>query len=681
MKSQFMVRLVPAVMALNASGLAIAADSENGVVSISAVQEFEEIEVNATKIKSSEQHAARSISQVTMNSEKNNGVQDTPEVISHQSNVSQVGGPRSATKSVNIRGLQGDKVLQVVDGVPVRFQSGHRASYFLDPSLVKSVEVVKGPVSSVWGSGAIAGVIAQNTIEPTDVLTEGKETGGFVKISRNANNEQTDTVLGLAYSADDYDGLFASYYKDGDDIKLGSGDALEDSAERSKGVLLKQNWYASDQQRIGFSYRNELVDGEVPNNASAPVNGTSVFPIRREQATQNAALVYQFLTLDGAQDLTARMSWGSVEVDEVRASDQRSDTTQQDTYGLSLDHVMRFDALELLLGAQAEDVSYEGRRGGTAGTRPIPPDASVERRGIYSQINVPLLAGFSAELGARYDDYQAEAKNLSSKTSDDEVSVSTALVWRKSDELTLALRRDEAFRAPSAEELFTTGTHFCMGPGFCNTFQPSTDLKSERAENLELLGKWQIKNVLGADTIALKGAVFQNKVDDFIEQIVTGPDFSSFPPDPGTTSYINVDEAELNGFELEAGYQRNSYAANLKYGQVRGKDKATGDDLTNIPADTVTFELSKQVQPGASIGARATHTQDQDKTRYSGNTSATVYDDYTTLDLYGAWTPESIPALTLNLNVMNLTDRNHRETWSQLDATGREIILSSTYRF
>jgi hemoglobin/transferrin/lactoferrin receptor protein len=680
------VRLIPAVLVLNASGQALAQSTPQTKEQNTEIHEFAEVQVNATKITSSEQDASRSISQTDLSQARHQGNQGTPEALSHESNISQTGGPRSATKSINIRGLQGDKVLQLIDGVPVRFQSGHRASYFLDPALVKSIEVVKGPVSSVWGSGAIAGVVAQSTIDPIDVLKSGEDAGGFVKLSRNANNEQNDVLLGLAYSQDQFDGLLATYYKDGDDLKLGSGDALEDSAERSKGLLLKQNWYFTDQQSIGLSYRNEEVNGQVPNNASAPVNGTSVFPIRRDQSTQDAAFRYQFASLDGVHDLSATASWGSVEIDEQRVSDQRSDQTEQDTYGLSIDHIMRLNGFELLVGAQGEDVSYDGQRGGTAGTRPVPPDATIERRGVYGQVNMPLFSGLTAELGARYDDYSAEAKNLNSKTSDDEVSVSSALVWRtdtgkKGDELTLALRRDEAFRAPSAEELYTTGTHFCMGPGFCNTFQPNPNLKSERAENIELIAKWRAKDLLGADQLSFKGSVFQNKVDDFIEQIVTAPDFTSFPPDAGTTSYVNVDKAELNGFELEAGYHLNGYTTTVKYGQVRGKDKASGEDLTNIPADTITAELAKSFSEHTALGFRASHTQDQDKTRYSANTSGTVYDDYTTLDVFGSWVPSSAPDLQLNLNVKNLTDRNHRETWSQLDATGREIILSSTYRF
>ncbi|WP_156492577.1 TonB-dependent receptor, partial [Oleiphilus sp. HI0080] len=73
--------------------------------------------------------------------------------------------------------------------------------------------------------------------------------------------------------------------------------------------------------------------------------------------------------------------------------------------------------------------------------------------------------------------------------------------------------------------------------------------------------------------------------------------------------------------------------------------------------------------------------QDQDKTRYSANTTQLVYDDYTTLDVYGSWAPKALGNITLDMSLNNLTDRYYRKTWSQLDAVGREVILAATYTF
>lgn len=654
----------------------------------------DEIQVNATKIAESEQNIARTTSVIEMNAPANNGVQSVAQSLDFETNIVQSGGPRSSVQSINIRGLGGNRVLQTIDGVPQTFQSGHRASYFLDPALIQRVEVVKGPTSSIYGSGAIGGLVAQETIDPEDLIQGGADEGGFLKAMNNANNQQQDLVAGLGLRSGAFDWLISGYYKDGDDIKLGNGDTLEHSAERSKGTLLKQNWFVSPNDKIGLSYRNESLDGQIPSNGSAPVNGSSVFVIQREQSNQNALADYQHESTGGGNVFNANLYWDNIQVDESRLGDGRADKTEQDTLGISVDNVSEFSAFTVLVGGEARQTDFNGERGGVPGTRPIIPDAETKTSGVYAQVNTPLLESSSSsaestgtdyslnlELGLRYDDFSSEAKNLSQKSNDDDLSKSVALVWRQNEELTIALRYDEAFRAPSAEELYTSGAHFCMGPGFCNTFLPNPGLAPEKAQNKELIVKSSLRDVLGADEFGVTFSVFQNDVDDFIAQIVEAPSFGMGPPSAGNTYNVNVEEAQLKGFELSTSYRLASLTARLGYGQVRGKDKLSGEDLTNIPADKITAQLTQALADNAHIGARVSHTQDQNKTRYAENSNNTVYDDYTTLDVFGAWSPESLEHMTFNMNLNNLTNRYYRKTWSQLDAAGREVILSASYRF
>jgi hemoglobin/transferrin/lactoferrin receptor protein len=125
--------------------------------------------------------------------------QSVAQTLLYEPNITTGGGPRAANQEVNIRGLTGNKVLQTVDGARQSFESGHRPSYFLDPELLASVEAVRGPVSSLWGSGALGGVVAQRTINAGDFLPGERDLGGFVKTGFNSNNNQhtsTAAVLG-----------------------------------------------------------------------------------------------------------------------------------------------------------------------------------------------------------------------------------------------------------------------------------------------------------------------------------------------------------------------------------------------------------------------------------------------------------------------------------------------------
>ncbi len=73
---------------------------------------------------------------------------------------------RDTAQSVNIRGLQDfGRVNVLIDGARQNFQrSGHIANgvFYIEPEMLKSVDITRGPTSVIYGSGAIGGVAAFN---------------------------------------------------------------------------------------------------------------------------------------------------------------------------------------------------------------------------------------------------------------------------------------------------------------------------------------------------------------------------------------------------------------------------------------------------------------------------------------------------------------------------------------
>ncbi|MEZ5929028.1 MAG: TonB-dependent receptor plug domain-containing protein [Parvularculaceae bacterium] len=57
----------------------------------------------------------------------------------------------------------------------------------IDPEVVRAVEVVRGPTSALYGSGALGGVIALRTIEAGDMLGEGETIGPSVGLAIRAS--------------------------------------------------------------------------------------------------------------------------------------------------------------------------------------------------------------------------------------------------------------------------------------------------------------------------------------------------------------------------------------------------------------------------------------------------------------------------------------------------------------
>ncbi|WP_292752338.1 TonB-dependent receptor domain-containing protein, partial [Methylophaga sp. UBA4204] len=284
------------------------------------------------------------------------------------------------------------------------------------------------------------------------------------------------------------------------------------------------------------------------------------------------------------------------------------------------------------------------------------------------------------------DDFSTKAKNLNNDRSDNALSPSVALVWQTTDQLNLTLRYDEAFRAPTAEELYTTGTHFCITSTSCNTFIPNADLKPEESQNIEFIADFNTQNLFTPqDYFGINAALFYNNIDNFIEQTVDSPVFSSlpFPPffsvDAGNTTYNNVDEAQLKGFELKFNYGLNDFNAALSYGQTRGEDKQTGEKLSGIPADKWVLDLSQRfINRSVKTGLKVSHIETQNRTPSEDSRD---YDHYTLTDIYATWQPAAISDLKLDISVNNLFDQYYRVAFQELYMPGRDVRLAVRYQF
>ena len=102
--------------------------------------------------------------------------------------------PNSVTRQgaggVNIRGIGGNRVLTNIDGVPAgeEFEFGHfqLPQYALDVETLKSVEILRGPASSLFGSDALGGVVSLVTKDPGDYLPHGASSS--VRVSSRADS-------------------------------------------------------------------------------------------------------------------------------------------------------------------------------------------------------------------------------------------------------------------------------------------------------------------------------------------------------------------------------------------------------------------------------------------------------------------------------------------------------------
>jgi hemoglobin/transferrin/lactoferrin receptor protein len=175
------VATAPIIFGAVIAGLSISGVSAQGVTSL------DEISVGATKTEEKAIDSLAAVStqgkdqlQQTQASRISDLVYQMPSVWFQER------GDRPES-SINIRGLQDyGRVAVLIDGARQNFQvSGHNANgtFFLEPELLAGVEVVRGPVANVYGSGAIGGVASFRTKDTGDILLPGERWGFQAHVS------------------------------------------------------------------------------------------------------------------------------------------------------------------------------------------------------------------------------------------------------------------------------------------------------------------------------------------------------------------------------------------------------------------------------------------------------------------------------------------------------------------
>lgn len=110
---------------------------------------------------------------------------------------------RFGSTRVNIRGIENNRVVTMVDGVRLPdFYSGGGPSNFTTsaspsafPDFLKQVEIVRGPASSLYGSDALGGVVGFVTLDPADIAGLNQGLGVRVRGGYTGDNEQFSTSV------------------------------------------------------------------------------------------------------------------------------------------------------------------------------------------------------------------------------------------------------------------------------------------------------------------------------------------------------------------------------------------------------------------------------------------------------------------------------------------------------
>ncbi|MXS85887.1 TonB-dependent hemoglobin/transferrin/lactoferrin family receptor [Nitrosomonas sp. HPC101] len=651
------------------------------------VSDLREITVTATRTRRKVADTPESVSIVDTEQIRTRQAADIGDVLRYLPNIELGGGPRNLGLSPTIRGMSDGRILFLLDGARQDFNRGHNARIFTDPSLLKRVDVMRGPASTVWGSGALGGVISFTTLDATDLLRGDERFGTKIRGGFQSMNEQYIpglSVFGLAGESFDYL-LDFSYRNAASDIRHGDGSRLQNSQFESYAGLAKFNWTPGD-HRFTFSTQTFDQTGEIPANSQAVSTPGALVDRNTEQ--RNYTLRYRYEETDNALLNPEVLVYHNTTYSfEKRLLDRRRDETDFSTTGINARNSSHFNLASFATQRLTYGVDYyhneaKGKRNGVP--RSEFPRGEADVVGVYLQDEITLWERLSLIPGVRWDYFSSQANGIGASTNtNDRVNFKLGGLLKITEWFSITGGYNEAFRAPTLGELFTTGTHFSCGRGCANLFVPNPNLKPETAFNKEVGARIHKSDLLYQnDHLAIRGAYFHNKVKDFVDLMV---DFVFFPVSGnpgrgGITTSDNVRDAVLEGFEIEANYAAQYGYAGFSYAQTRGYNRTDGGVLSNIQPDKWII-MAGLTWPtySLSLGWRSSIVEAQNRVPTGG----TATPGYTLHDLTLTWLPQngSFKGVRLDLGIDNLTDKDYRRHLSVLKDPGRNYKLAVSYQF
>lgn len=524
----------------------------------------------------------------------------------------------SPESSINIRGLQDfGRVAVVVDGARQNFQrSGHNANgtFMIDPELLSSVDIVRGPVANVYGSGAIGGVASFRTKDVDDILRPGEQWGGQVHglIGSNPGYPVT-SAFGAVRVTPNIEAIVGGSYRTMGNYTDGEHQEVENSGYSLGSGLAKLTVRPADGHQLkfsGISQKSDYTTGQFNVSSGTP---ESVYDTQIINNIVSARWTYS-KPEDRLFDFDGNVYWTNTAQEQTKVQGSSSPITGSvgdtrkfsiDTVGFDVHNTSRFDTGDL-----RHAVTYGGdwfrdtveNEDATGSGEVTTPNGERTVSGGFAQWKVNYSTWLEFIGALRYDNYNLDGGGTSNKG--DHLSPKATLGITPWQGITFYGTYAEGYRAPSVTETLVSGAHPPFAAGFADlfTFVSNPSLQPETGKTKELGLNLKFDNLVQTgDAFRGKVNVFRNDVDDYIELVTYGPSFCYIAGLPvafcpaGLVSpysfaqYQNLDHARIEGVELEASYDAGKWFVQAAGQHMTGKDVDLDIPLASVPPDKLTL--------------------------------------------------------------------------------------------
>lgn len=608
---------------------------------------------------------------------------------------------RDGNAGFNIRGLDGNRVLMLVDGIrlPRSYAFGANAfgRDYLDLGLLQRMELLRGAASALYGSDAIAGLVHFISADPAAFLDGGKRLGARASLSFDGDDQGRRLGATLAgQPGESLQWLLAASLGRAQALETMGGDDAANAdrtrpnpqQDRSAALLGKIVLTPGGGQRhrltiehINKSAAHELLSAR----AKPPLTATSTLSASaRADALRSRATWEGSWQLDSAwaDEFKATLGYQGAHSREYLSEDRSSapDRVRDVRYdeggwqaGLQGRKLLRPGAErahKITYGVDHVAASVRNLQTGVgppAGESfPLKrfPDTGETSSAIYAQDEI-VAGAWSVTPGLRLDSFRiaaaqagfgAPAVSLSGQAS----SPKLGLLYRVDPVWSLLGHYAGGFRAPDAGQV---NAFFENPVGHYKTI-PNAALRPEKSRNVEI-GVRARRQSLAFDAVAFSG-----RYRDFIEDLhqVGG---SGTAGDPRVYQSLNIARVRIDGFEIKGSLRWNAagggtWSMPLAYGRARGRDAASGQPVNSVDPERWSAGLRYETSAWlARLDLR--HSAAKRAKDVSATPGGTQFlpPAYTVLDLTGQWRIRK--DLRLNAGIYNLGDKKH---WRWADVRG-----------
>lgn len=189
--------------------------------------------------------------------------------------VSVTGGPRASGMTFSIRGYSDNEDVMVrVDGAQKGFEKYRMGGTFVEPELLKSIEIQRGP-QITSGSGSLGGTIIAQTKSAADFLKPGQTVGAKAKFGYGNNNDEYSRSYMLFARPDERVDILYNYSnRQSNNITLADGTKLDSSAIESVSKLLKISLFPTEDIELNTSLISFDDSGLQPYDSTGGQPGT-----------------------------------------------------------------------------------------------------------------------------------------------------------------------------------------------------------------------------------------------------------------------------------------------------------------------------------------------------------------------------------------------------------------------